>query len=92
MEIIFLFFLLYVILKESKSFGLVIYFFFQSVSSLLLFISVVFFLDKLVLIFLLAKLGLFPFFYWVIVVSVKLGVLGNMFVLRFQKFSVFRLF
>jgi len=36
-----------------------------------------------------AKLGLFPFFYWVVVVRVKVGLFTNMFVLRFQKIRVF---
>lgn len=92
MELMFLFFLLYVINKEIKSIGLVIYFFFQRVCSLLLFISVVFFMSKLVFLFLLAKLGMFPFFYWVVVVRVKVGIVGNMFILSFQKFSLFWLF
>ena len=89
MELIFLFFLLVVINKELKSIGLIIYFFFQSVRSLLLFVAVVFFIHKLVFLFLIAKLGVFPFFYWVVVVRVKLGIIGNMFVLSLQKVSVF---
>jgi len=36
-----------------------------------------------------AKLGLFPFFYWIIVVRLKIGIIGNLFVLRFQKIRVF---
>jgi len=85
----FLFFILIVINNELKSIGLIVYFFFQRVISLILFISIVFSMDKIVFLLLRAKLGIFPFFYWIIVVSVKLGLLGNIFVLRFQKFSVF---
>jgi len=39
-----------------------------------------------------AKLGLFPFFYWMVIVRVKVGFLGNMFVLSLQKIRVFWLF
>ena len=88
-ELIFLIFLIVVINNESKSIGLIIYFFFQSVVSLLLFIRLFYMFDKIVFILLRAKLGLFPFFYWVIVVTVKIGFLGNIFVLRLQKFRVF---
>jgi len=88
-EILFLFFILYVFTKEQKRVGLVVYFFFQSVTSLILFIRIVFFLDKVVILLLVAKLGIFPFFYWFVVVSVKLGVVGNIFVLSLQKVSVF---
>jgi hypothetical protein len=63
MELIFLFFLLYVINAETKRIGLIIYFFFQRVASLMLFIVVVFSFDKLIFLLLRAKLGLFPFFY-----------------------------
>jgi len=85
----FLFFLLIVINVEFKRVGLIVYFFFQSIASLLLFILIIFFYWKIVFLFLIAKLGLFPFFYWVIVVSVKVGIIGNIFVLRLQKFVVF---
>jgi hypothetical protein len=57
-----------------------------------LFIVVVFSFDKLIVLFLVAKLGLFPFFYWMVVVSVKVGFIGNIFVLGFQKIRVFWLF
>ncbi len=89
MEIIFLFFLLYVINNESKSVGLIIYFFFQRVASLFLFIVIFFSFEKLVFLLLVAKLGLFPFFYWIVVVRVKVGLLGNLFVLSLQKIRVF---
>jgi len=62
-EIAFLYFFLVVIGKEIKNIGLIIYFFFQRFVSLLLWISFVFSLDKLVFLMLIAKLGLFPFFY-----------------------------
>lgn len=88
-EIIFLFFLIYILNKENKSVGLVIYYFFQRIMSLILFISVFIFLNKLVFIILCAKLGLFPFFYWIVVVSLKIGYLGNIFVLALQKIPVF---
>lgn len=88
-ELMFLFFLLLVINLESKSIGLIIYFFFQSVLSLLLFIVIFFSFDKLIFLLLSAKLGLFPFFYWIVVVSVKVGLIGNLFILSFQKISIF---
>lgn len=88
-ELMFLFFFIIVLSRESKRFGLVIYYFFQSVMSLILFIAIFFLLDKFVFLVLLAKLGLFPFFYWVVVVSVKVGFQANMFVLSFQKVGVF---
>lgn len=87
-EMMFLFFLLVILLKE-KSLGLVIYFFFQGVVSLFLFIRIFFFFDKFVFLLLRAKLGLFPFFYWMVVVRIKVDLYGNMFVLGLQKFSVF---
>jgi len=62
-EIAFLYFFLVVIGKEIKNIGLIIYFFFQRFISLLLWISFVFSLDKLIFLMLIAKLGLFPFFY-----------------------------
>ena len=91
-ELMFLFFLLLVINTERKRIGLIVYFFFQSLASLILFVRIIFFFDKLVFLLLRAKLGLFPFFYWIVVVRVKVGIIGNMFVLGLQKFSVFWLF
>ena len=88
-ELIFLFFLLLVVNTSEKNVGLIIYFFFQSVASLFLFIVVFFCLEKLIILFLTAKLGLFPFFYWIVVVSIKIGLIGNLFVLRLQKIRVF---
>ena len=90
-EIIFLFFLLWVVSNENKSIGLIIYYFFQRVLSIILFIGIVFIIDQVVFFLLIAKLGLFPFFYWVVIVSVKIGIFGNIFILRLQKISVFRL-
>ena len=88
-EIMFLFFLLWVLRNENKRVGLIIYYFFQSVLSIILFIRIVFALDYLVFFLLIAKLGLFPFFYWVVVVRIKIGLFGNIFVLRLQKIRVF---
>jgi len=88
-ELIFLLFLIIVINFEVKRVGLIIYFFFQSVISLILFMVLVFRLYKFVFLLLCAKLGVFPFFYWIIVVRVKVGLWGNLFVLRFQKVRVF---
>jgi len=88
-EIIFLFFLLWVIRNENKRVGLIIYYFFQRVISLILFVRIIFMFDQLVFFLLIAKLGLFPFFYWVIIVRIKIGILGNIFVLSLQKISVF---
>lgn len=91
-EIIFLFFLLYIITIETKRVGLIIYYFFQRFLSLILFIVVFLILTKLIFIILCAKLGLFPFFYWVVVVSIKVGILGNIFILSLQKLPVFWIF
>lgn len=88
-EIIFLFFLVIIVGLEYKSVGLIIYFFFQSVVSLILFIVLVLNIDKMIFVLLCAKLGLFPFFYWMVVVRVKIGLWGNLFVLRLQKVSLF---
>jgi hypothetical protein len=63
MEMMMLFFLLYVLRFEVKRVGLVVYFFFQSVISLLLFVVVFFSMSKLVILILVGKLGLFPFYY-----------------------------
>ena len=91
-EIIFLFFLLYIITSERKRVGLILYYFFQRFLSLLLFIAVFLILSKFTFLILCAKLGLFPFFYWVVAVSIKVGMLGNIFVLALQKLPVFWLF
>ena len=88
-EFLFLYFLLIILTKEIKSIGLIIYFFFQGSISLILFFCIVFVLKKIIFLILIAKLGLFPFFYWIVVVSVKIGYWGNIFVLGFQKLSVF---
>lgn len=85
----FLYFFLIIFLKESQRIGIIIYFFFQTVISFLLFLRLVILRDKLVFLLLLAKLGLFPFFYWILVVCIKIRYLGNMFVLVLQKLSVF---
>lgn len=89
MELIFLFFLLIVLNKERKRIGLVIYFFFQRVASLFLFIRIFFSYEKFIFFLLTAKLGIFPFFYWMVVVRIKVDLYGNIFVLSLQKFSVF---
>lgn len=86
------FFLLMSINEEKKNLGLIVYFFFQSVISLFLFMILLLFIDKIIFLFLVAKLGLFPFFYWIVVVRIKVSYYVNMFVLRFQKISVFWLF
>ena len=89
MEIMFIYFLLISLTYENKSIGLVVYFFFQSFMSLLIFISIFFIFEKIIFLLLSAKLGLFPFFYWMVVVSVKVGFITNIFVLRFQKVAIF---
>ncbi len=91
-EILFLFFFLVVLLWESKDIGLIIYFFFQSLVFLFLFLSFFFFLKKILILLLLAKLGLFPFFYWMVVVRIKVGLIANVFILGLQKVSVFWMF
>lgn len=91
-ELAFIFFLLFIINNEAKNTALVIYFFFQRFCSLILFILL--FYDQLALIFtlLIAKLGLFPFFYWLILVSIKVRLLANFFILIFQKLPSLWLF
>ena len=89
MELIFVFFLLLCLNNDAKRFGLVLYYFFQRVISLFLFLVLYNGFAKLIFLFLCAKLGLFPFFYWIIIVSVKVGLFTNIFVLSFQKISVF---
>jgi hypothetical protein len=88
-ELIFIFFLLFILNQRDKTVGLIIYFFFQSVVSLFLFMVIFFSFDKLIFLLLRAKLGLFPFFYWIVVVRLKVGLTANLFVLRLQKISVF---
>jgi len=78
-----------VIRREIKDAGLVIYFFFQSVVSLILFMSLLVGVDKILFLLLRAKLGLFPFFYWIVIVRVKVRLLGNLFIMRLQKIRVF---
>lgn len=89
MELIFLFFLLIIVIKDRKRTGLVIYFFFQRVLSLLLFMRIFFVIEKCIFILMLGKLGMFPFYYWIVVVRIKVGILGNIFVLGLQKVRVF---
>ena len=89
MEVMFLFFFFRVLNYENKRVGLVVYYFFQSVISLLLFRALFFSLDKIIFLVLAAKLGLFPFFYWIVVVRVKVGVVANIFVLSLQKIAIF---
>ena len=84
-EFAFVFFLLFIINVESKNIRLVIYFFFQSFCSLVLFICIFNNFDSVVFIILLAKLGLFPFFYWLVVVRIKVSILVNFFILGLQK-------
>jgi len=91
-ELLFIFFLLIILSYENKSVGLIIYFFFQRVVSLLLFIVIFFRIEKIIFLLLSAKLGLFPFFYWMVVVRIKIGFLANLFVLRLQKITVFWIF
>jgi len=91
-ELLFIFFILIVLKYENKSVGLIIYFFFQRVASLLLFTVIFFNFDKIIFLLLSAKLGLFPFFYWMVVVRIKIGFLANLFVLRLQKVSIFWIF
>jgi hypothetical protein len=88
-ELIFIFFLLFSLNYDSKSVGLVLYFFFQRLMSLFLFIRIFYCFDKVIFLLLSAKLGLFPFFYWIVVVTVKVGLFTNIFILSFQKISVF---
>ena len=88
-ELMLLFFFLKILNQEIKRVGLVIYFFFQRAISLLLFIVIFFRIEKFIFLFLTAKLGLFPFFYWVVVVRVKVGFVANLFVLRLQKITIF---
>ena len=88
-ELMLLFFFLFVLNQEVKRVGLVVYFFFQRVISLILFIVIFLSFDRLVFLLLAAKLGLFPFFYWVVVVRVKVGFIANLFVLRIQKVTIF---
>lgn len=88
-EFMFLYFILIILLKEIKRVGLIIYFFFQGCLSLFLFLNLLLIMDKIIFLLLIAKLGLFPFFYWIVVVSVKIGYLGNIFVLGLQKIRVF---
>ena len=84
-EFAFVFFLLFIINNESKNTSLVIYFFFQSFCSLILFLCIFNNFDSVVFIILLAKLGLFPFFYWLVIVTIKVRLLVNFFILGLQK-------
>ena len=84
-EFAFVFFLLFIINNESKNTSLVIYFFFQSFCSLILFLCIFNNFDSVVFIILLAKLGLFPFFYWLVIVKIKVRLLVNFFILGLQK-------
>ena len=92
MEMRTIFFFLVVLRLRDKSFGLVIYYFFHSFLSLLLFLSLLYEMNGLVSLVLLAKLGLFPFFYWLVVVVIKVGLWARVLVLVYQKIVVFWMF
>lgn len=88
-------FVVFIILGLSfrfKNFGLIIYYFFQSVISLFLFIFMMLVWDIGIFYILIAKLGIFPFFYWIVVACLKTDINANLFILVFQKISVFWLF
>lgn len=91
-EIAFLFFLLFILNQETKNIALVIYFLFQRFCSVVLFIGFFYSLQSLVFITIIAKLGLFPFFYWLVLVSIKTRILTNFFILIFQKLPSLWLF
>lgn len=91
-EVMFIFFLLIGLSFNSKNLGLIIYYFFQSVISIFLFIFFLCVWESGVFFILCAKLGVFPFFYWIVVASVKSDLNRNIFILVFQKLSVFWLF
>ncbi len=89
MEMAFIYFLLIILKRGKKNTGLVVYFFLQSGLSLFLFIFFFIGIYKLVIVCLFAKIGFFPFTYWVVVVTRKMSYLGNMFILGWQKFPLF---
>ena len=84
-----MFFLLLSLNYDNKSVGLVLYFFFQRCISLFLFMALFYCFDKIIFLLLCAKLGLFPFFYWIVIVRIKVSLFSNLFILSFQKVSVF---
>lgn len=86
---IFIFFFLVGLRRREKETGLVLYFFLQRFGSFFLFMRLFFLWDKIVFGFLLLKLGVFPFFYWIVVLRVKVRLFVNLFVLSVQKISVF---
>ena len=92
MEFTSLFFFLIVLRIESKSVGLVIYYFFHSFLSLILFVRLLYGERRVVFLVLLGKLGIFPFFYWLVVVVLKVGLWGRIMVLVWQKISSFWMF
>lgn len=91
-EIIFIIFILLGLGFNVKNFGLIIYYFFQRVISIFLFIFFLYGWEYGVFFILCAKLGIFPFFYWIVIASVKRDVNRNMFILVLQKLRVFWLF
>ena len=86
------FFFLFVLRFEVKRFGLIVYYFLQSIRSLILFLVMFYFSEWGGRIILLIKLGVFPFFYWLVVVRVRVGYWRNIFILIFQKIRVLWMF
>jgi len=91
-EFLFLFFMLLLVLLENNVEGLIVYFFFQRFLSFMVFFSLVYFWEWLLLWVLAAKLGLAPFHFWVVLVRVKMMFISNMFVLGLQKLGLLWLF
>lgn len=85
LEINTVFFFIYIIGVGKSEYGLVVYYFFQRVLGLIVLILLLIFSVEMLIWVLLAKLGVFPFFYWVVVVSVKVSILRNIFILVLQK-------
>jgi len=75
--------------NRMKDLGLIIYFFFQRNISILLLVRIIYSFDKIIFLILSAKLGLFPFFYWIVITRIKVRIFINIFILSLQKFSVF---
>lgn len=77
-------------MSAGYNYGLLVYFFFQRIISLVLLVSMVNF-DCLSYSILFVKLGLFPFHFWVVIIGAKMSLLMLTLVLGLQKLSLFRL-
>jgi len=87
-EFLFLFFILLLVMFDDGVEGLIIYFFFQRFMSFIVFIRFVYIWGDILKWLLVAKLGVAPLHFWIVIISVKVALLSNVFIMGLQKMGV----